>query len=299
MCCLVAAGTRRILIDPGIALGYERHGLLPHPCQVAAGIRIREKILQAIHKATDVVFSHFHGDHIPLRGANPYQLSFRQLPGCFQKLHCWSPAAAKMTPRMQQRAEDLTALLGASHMRAAVGHIAGPLRFSKLLSHGMPGGRFGNIMMTRIELGGGQVFVHASDTQLLDEQAVEIILDWQPSVVLAAGPPLYLQSLAASQRKKAWEHGVRLARNVAVLIVDHHVLRSEQGILWLERLSQTVGKKVYCAADFMGQPRLLLEARRRELYSKMPVPEQWHHDYAHSRIAVEPGTFERCIGLLA
>ena len=30
MCCLVTTGERRILIDPGLALVYIRHGLLPH-----------------------------------------------------------------------------------------------------------------------------------------------------------------------------------------------------------------------------------------------------------------------------
>ncbi|NIA19462.1 MAG: hypothetical protein GWP07_03380, partial [Xanthomonadaceae bacterium] len=37
MCCLVTAGKRRILIDPGVALGYRRHGLPPHPYQVKTG----------------------------------------------------------------------------------------------------------------------------------------------------------------------------------------------------------------------------------------------------------------------
>ncbi|MCP3890924.1 MAG: hypothetical protein GY702_18935 [Desulfobulbaceae bacterium] len=32
-------------------------------------------VVKALTKATDVVFSHFHGDHIPHRKANPYQLA--------------------------------------------------------------------------------------------------------------------------------------------------------------------------------------------------------------------------------
>ena len=34
------------------------------------------------------------------------------------------------------------------------------------------------------------------------------------------------------------------------------------------------------AADFMRQPRRLLEARREQLYAEMPVPENWHAAYA-------------------
>lgn len=47
--CLVTTGVRRIVIDPGVALGYLRHGLLPHPCQVAEGERVRQRIIDLHH----------------------------------------------------------------------------------------------------------------------------------------------------------------------------------------------------------------------------------------------------------
>ena len=83
LCCLVTLQDRRIVIAPGVSLGYMRHGLLPHPLQIAEGRRVREKILHSLNNATDVVFSHFHGDHVPLLDANPYQLSIRSLPSRF------------------------------------------------------------------------------------------------------------------------------------------------------------------------------------------------------------------------
>jgi len=43
--CVVSAAGRRILIDPGVALGYMRNGRLPHPRQVAVGAAVRERIL--------------------------------------------------------------------------------------------------------------------------------------------------------------------------------------------------------------------------------------------------------------
>ncbi|NYT09873.1 MAG: MBL fold metallo-hydrolase, partial [Methanosarcinales archaeon] len=78
--CLVEADGRTIVIDPGVALGYLRRGKLPHPCQVAVGAEVREKIVRALGRATDVVISHYHGDHIPLADANPYQLSLSRVP---------------------------------------------------------------------------------------------------------------------------------------------------------------------------------------------------------------------------
>lgn len=40
---------------------------------------MRERIVAALAGATDVVFSRFHGDHVPLAEANPYQLTIAQL----------------------------------------------------------------------------------------------------------------------------------------------------------------------------------------------------------------------------
>ena len=100
MCCLVTAWERRILIDPAIALGYRRHGLLPHPYQVKTGIKVRQEIIKAMKEATDIVFSHFHGDHVPLLQANPFQLSFEQLADRLQGLRIWAKSKEYLTMMM-------------------------------------------------------------------------------------------------------------------------------------------------------------------------------------------------------
>jgi len=276
--CLVAVGRRRIAIDPGVALGYVRHGLLPHPCQVAAGERVRQRIVEALQGATDVVFSHFHGDHVPLRGANPYQLAFGHLPANFSDLRGWCKSSEAEGEEMQRRARDLMELLG-SNLHMAEGEAHGPLRFSPAMPHGAGGSRRGTVMMTRIDLGDA-VFVHASDIQLLDGAAIDCILAWQPDIVLAAGPPLYIAALPDEQRTAAWRNGLRLAAGTHILVLDHHLMRDGQGPAWLEALSAAAGKQVYCAADFMGRKRLLLEAGRSEMYRTMPVPAGWHEKYA-------------------
>jgi predicted metallo-beta-lactamase superfamily hydrolase len=86
--CVVEACDRSIIIDPGIALGYQRHSLLPHPFQVAAGENVRRKIVKALKECTDIVISHFHGDHVPLANANPFQLSAKRYPAIFGSLSC-------------------------------------------------------------------------------------------------------------------------------------------------------------------------------------------------------------------
>ncbi len=282
MCCVVKVRHRMLVIDPGVALGYTRHGLMPHPLQVAAGVRVRNEIVRAVKSATDIVFSHFHGDHVPLFHANPYQLSFDHIFSLRPGLRVWAMSAEGLSAEMHRRAEALHEYFGPA-MCTVDGDTEGIMSFSGPVPHGLPDSRCGTVMMTRLDVE-GEVFVHASDIQFLHAATIDKILLWEPDTVFASGPPLYLQTLTSEMRKHAWENGIRIARNVRTLIVDHHLLRSRAGVVWLENMSQKVGKKVYCAADFMNQQRLFLEAERRELYERSPVAPNWHEKYAQGLV---------------
>ncbi len=282
LCCLVTTKMRRIVIDPGVALGYFRHGLFPHPCQIVIGARVRQRIIETLSQATDVIFSHMHGDHVPLIHANPYQLSIQHLPAEFQNLSCWSLSPKNLSsPRMQQRFYDLKNLLG-DNLQIAENSSQGLLSFSQPVPHGIKNSPFGSVMMSRIDMG-NKIFVHASDIQLLDEETIHYIIEWQPDIVFVAGPPLYLSVLTEYQRHLAWNNALHLCKNVDVVILDHHLMRSESGLDWLDALSKQSGKQIYCAADFMNRPRWLLEARRSHLYQQTPVPKGWHDKYAAHR----------------
>lgn len=285
LCCQVTLPDRRIVIDPGVALGYVRYGLLPHPEQIAVGRRVRERILNALEDATDVVFSHFHGDHVPLLDANPYQLSVHSLPRRFQELRVWSKSGDDLSGKMRKRMQDLAELSGAN-LQVAEGRSEGRLTFSQSVPHGARESPVGSVMMTRVAMEDA-VFVHASDIQLLDDQTVDQLLSWRPDILLAAGPPLYLDRLSNAGRDTAWRNAVRLAQTIDVVILDHHLMRSREGPVWLEALSKAVGRQVYCAADYMGQPRRLLEAERAHWYQTMPVPEGWHEEYAQGNVDVD------------
>lgn len=281
LCCAVEMQERKIVIDPGLALGYRRNGLLPHPVQVAVGERVRGRIVAALEGATDVILSHFHGDHVPLPDANPYQLLAQAVVAQFQTSRLWAKGTEGLSPNMVRRRAALVEALG-RELPNAEGQGDRVLAFSPPMPHGAANTHLGTVMMTRIE-DGGVVFVHASDIQLLDREAVSWILDWRPDIALVGGPPLYLSKLSSTRRAVAWENARLLARNVDTLILDHHLLRCEEGLSWLEQLSEETGHRVICAADFMGQPRCLLEARRAQLYEEMPVPDGWHEAYAQGR----------------
>ena len=277
--CVVEAEDRRIVIDPGLALGYRRHGLLPHPVQVAAGEEVGNKIIAALRNATDVVISHFHGDHIPLPDANPYQMKAQRIAPLCHEIRFWAKGVTDLSDKMKRRKIALCKALNRD-LPNAEGQKDGPLTFSLPMPHGEPHTHLGTVMMTRVE-DEETVFVHASDIQLLDEEAVSLVLDWQPDIALVGGPPLYLSGFMMERlRRKAWEQTLRLAQGVETLILDHHLLRCEEGLDWLDRLSAETGHRVICGADFMKYPRRLLEAQRQQLYEEISVPKGWHAAYA-------------------
>lgn len=276
MCCAVNTRLYHIVIDPGIALGFRRQGLLPHPRQIAAGVAVSRRIAWHLSRATDVVFSHYHGDHIPLANANPYQLLLSEIAPLLAGPRLWGKSVEDESGQFAARAFDLASAAG-----QPIGH--GPGRglegfeFSESMPHGARDSGPGTVMMTRIEED-GEVFVHASDIQLLDDEPIGVILDWKPSLLILSGPPIY-RALAAGQIDAARQRAVKLVREVPCCIIDHHLLRCRDGLTWLDRLQAEAKGVVQCAADYMGVPRSLLEADRLMLYDFYPVPKGWHEGY--------------------
>jgi hypothetical protein len=286
LCCSVELKNRKILIDPGISLGLRRCGLLPHPLQIAVGASLRERIIEELKGATDVVFSHFHGDHCPLYNANPYQLAIKEVKDSLSNCRIWAKRADSCEFIQQRRREELATAIG-KNLETAEGKSEGPLAFSFPVAHGQQGKEGNTVMMSRIEEE-GKVFVHASDVQLLDAQTTERILDWSPDIVFASGPPLYRDASASNMvRQKAWENAAELSERVDTLIIDHHPLRSQEGVRWLKELSAATKNKVLCAADFMRRQPAFLEAWRKKLYEWVPVYEDWHEDYQHGKADVD------------
>ncbi len=280
--CFVQTKKRKILIDPGIALGYKRHGLLPHPFQVAIGEKIRKNILEKFSKTTDIIISHFHGDHVPLTNANPYQLNLKDLDKIDKNVKIWAKNQTHFSSVETERAKAISSVLNKNLIQAENKN-EDIMEFSKAVFHGESENNSETVMMTRIQENG--VFVHASDIQLFDKEAVSLILDWRPDIALIGGPPLYLEDrFSEDQFKKARENAELLAQKIDILILDHHLLRNREGFNWIKALSSKAKGKVLCGADFMKKSRMPLEADRGKLYKIMPVPEKWHEEYAQNKV---------------
>jgi predicted metallo-beta-lactamase superfamily hydrolase len=285
--CSVELNTRKIFIDPGIALGWSRYGFLPHPFQIAMGVEIRKKIIEELEDASDVIFSHFDGDHCPLYNPNPYQLAIDEVKHSLSDCRIWAKGPNNSPPTQQERRKKLGEIIN-KDLQNAEGIKEGPLEFSFPVPHGPQYREDSMVMMSKIEEG-GVTFVHASDIQLLDDKTVEKVLDWKPDIVLASGPPLYHYRSSSFQmeRESAWKNAIELSKNVDTLIIDHHLLRSEEGIEWLEKLKHTAKRKVFCAADFMKREPIFLEAWRKELNEWLPVSKDWHEGYKQGNVDLD------------
>jgi len=288
LCCLIELKHRKILIDPGIALGWSRHGLLPHPFQVALGAGVREKIIRALRGADDVIISHFDGDHCPLQDPNPYQLGLDTVVNSLTRCRIWTRGPEKSSPVQRKRRNDLAVAIG-RELKSAEGLKTECLEFSPPVPHGKRHGGE-NLLMMSLVREGEESFVHASDIQLLEDNALDIILGWQPDVVLVSGPPLYHYSGPAFDGlwKKAFQNAQRLSASVGTLIIDHHLLRSDAGRDWLKVLKQSCKNEVCCAAEYMDRQAVFLETWREELYKRLPVDQAWHDMYRQGRVEFTP-----------
>lgn len=277
LCTVVERPERKVLIDPGIALGYRRYGLKPHPFQIGVGRVLRRKILREAGDATDIVFSHYHGDHIPLLEANPYQLSLEKALSVLKGKRLWGLDPEGLSSVSRQRARDLADLLPLRFVPAE-GFQDRDMVFLPKASHGELEGPGGWVLMTLV----GRGFLHASDIQLLNDDSVGRILALKPEIVVAAGPPLYLPQMTCEMRQRARGNAHRLGDVIPRLVLDHHLLRSQEGLSWLKEIDQASANSVTSAAGFMGRRARLLEARRKEFYRRFPVPDGWHEAYEAS-----------------
>jgi len=128
--CVIKTDERKIVIDPGVALARLRSGLLPHPVEVAAAFRIREKVLFALEGATDIVISHYHGDHMPMRAEDPYQLPMEALPS-LEGVNFWCKGPEKISSLSTRRRNELSDFLGFS-LPASEGGSSGNMIFLPL-----------------------------------------------------------------------------------------------------------------------------------------------------------------------
>jgi len=266
MCCLVRTGSTGILIDPGLSLAPRRFGLPPHPLEIEAAAEVSGRINAAAASARLVVITHYHHDHFtPFYGHEYSRVDRGIYDGKRILAKSWTE---NINRRQRERASAFIDALGPDRRpEPCDGSETGDLAFSPAFPHGERGrGVF--VVMAAVRTAGG-VFVHGSDIQSVEPEAVDWILGMRPHVAFVSGPPIYLSQFQPKLRERAQENIVRMARLIPTLIVDHHLARSLEAEDFLAPAAETaaaLGHRLTMASTYMSREPRLLEARRKALH---------------------------------
>lgn len=156
------------------------------------------------------------------------------------------------------------------------------LEFSKPVPHGSPGSELGYLLMLTVKTP-KCTFVHASDVQgPIDKETLRLITGEKSDAVIIGGPPTYLAGFKIDEAslKTAQENLVKLVRDVPLVVVDHHLLRSPEYGEYLEPVymeAKQRGHRLLTASELVGLKTQLLEARRKELHAQKPVGKDWYY----------------------
>ncbi len=261
------------LIDPGVSLAPRRSSLPPHPVELAASYLARRRIEEAARTADTIILTHYHHDHFTPFAFRRDEWSDKAAALALYRGKRLLGKAADSTLNRNQRRRHATLRENGFELEPADGKSFGDLHFSAPVPHGEEGGNRGCVIMALFEEGDRR-FAFASDIQLLNDRAVEVLLEWRPTECILSGPPLYLDVLSPQERKQASERAATLARAIPKLVLDHHLARLLTYRQWIADVAGeacAAGHSVLDGAAFAGRSSLVLEARRKELFSRFPT----------------------------
>lgn len=263
MALVVETADANIFIDPAAALGPKRYSLQPHPRELKALDEAHWRIDEQLKTCDVIAITHYHYDHVTRDGAD------------YPNATVYAKAIDAHINKSQQERGTLFAeqFDGTPIYCDGKQYVHGDilLRFSPPMPHGPPGTRLGSVVMLTIQAG-GQTLLYTSDVQgPVDDAAADYIVEQQPGIVVADGPPTYLLGWRFS-----WENLERAAANMCRimeetdcrLLLDHHLLREQRYRERLPRLYDAYGERIQTYAEYLGKENQLLEARRRQLWQQ-------------------------------
>ncbi len=258
----------KIMIDPSVALGPRRYGLPPHKIEYERKDYLWNEIKKFVISSDIVIVSHYHYDH-----HNPNETEILENKILFVK-----HPTENINLSQKKRAAYFLQQLRSSEIHFADGSTIEEgntqIVFSKAVPHGT-NTRLGFVVMTGITE--KTTFVHTSDVEgvCLDEQ-LQWLINFDPETAFVDGALTYMLGYRFSSKelRKSVENLKKFMEETKIknLILDHHLTRD---LNWRERIREVfdfakeMGVRIMSAAEFIGKREELLEARRKELYSKV------------------------------
>ena len=286
LCTQIITPDVNILLDPSSALAF-RYGLEPHPMEYEILLKSLEHIFVASRAADIISISHYHYDHVRPGFTNfRYNLSSpEELQRIFEGKRVYAKDYREnINPSQRRRVffflkdvkDVVDGIVWSDNTEATIGDTR--LVFSPPFPHGPINSRLGFVVSTMIEYNKQRV-VFAPDVQgpIVDD-TLAYLLNMQPQLVIVGGPPLYIKSFSDTDRVLAKESLTKLAKYIPKIVVDHHLMRSEEWIPWLDpirELSSSIDHEVLTMAELSGQENSCLEAKRPQIYREFPPSEKF------------------------
>ncbi len=259
--------SKKILIDPSVALSPSRYNLPPHPLELARKEDQWRAIMECAKETDIIIITHYHYDH-----HNPdFPELFRDktviIKNPKENLNEGQKERASIfLQRINRLAKEVLIGDGTSFQLDNI-----EITCSKAVCHGVSK-KLGMVIEVAIKEG-AEKFLFTSDVQGMPlEEQILFILEQNPDIIFMDGPMTYL--LNYRYRLEDLAHSLlNILRvinetKVSKFILDHHLLRDMNYKNHLEEIfaSNLGNTEILTAAEFAGKPNDLFEARRQELY---------------------------------
>ncbi|MEM3161883.1 MAG: hypothetical protein QW056_02690 [Candidatus Bathyarchaeia archaeon] len=275
MATFVETDNQKILIDPGVSLAPLRYGLEPHPLEWHRLDETWKEIKCYAEEAEILIVTHYHYDHHDPDHPELYRGKIVFIKNPIQNINFSQKGRANLFlsairdfPKKLEVADGKRFKLGET-----------TVTFSKAVYHGT-NSRLGYVVEVNIR-SNGESLLYTSDVEgpSLEDQTA-FILDEKPNILFVDGPMTYMLGYRYSFKslEASISNLIRVMKytGLHILVLDHHLLRDlnyKARIKQVYEVADESGVKVQTAAEFAGRKNELLEALRRELYTKYSLDE--------------------------
>lgn len=305
LCTFIETPDIKILIDPGVSLGQRWH-LLPHPTEYRILMENRRRITEFAEKSDVITISHYHFDHCTPTFID-YLWTF-STPETAHQIFCNKLVLAKdyrsnINPTQRRRGwilrKQIETIVQDFHPADNNSFTFGDtvIHFSTPVFHGEPDSTLGWVVMVWVSVENERV-LHASDIQgPMITTTFQSILKINPSLLYLGGPPLYLAGYRVNHQsiKQAQSNLMNISRRIPTLIIDHHLLRSQEWPRFMQPLRAVArgeAHRIFTAAEYCRQSNQPLESERRRLYEENPPSTEFlnwcHRSKDQQRITPPP-----------
>ncbi len=270
MATFVETDDLKILIDPGVSLAPLRYGLEPHPLEWQRLDETWNVIKEYAEESEVLVVTHYHYDHHDPDYSELYSGKTVFIKHPTQNINrSQKDRAAYFLEAIKGLPKRLEIVDGKSFTFGET-----TITFSKAVCHGT-NPRLGYVTETCIK-SNNEKFLHTSDVEgpSLEDQ-ITFILEMKPNALFVDGPMTYMLGYRYSFKSLEISNAnlVKAIKETELhtLVLDHHLLRDlnyKMRVKPVYEEAQKRGVKVVTAAELAGRKIEMLEALRKELYTK-------------------------------